>query len=194
MNPIIWKLTYENHKPRFFLVYEGAFIVTNGGKAFAQPVAIEFNRDNEGDNAPPEVMNHVYATHGKLAFGAIEIKEGQIEPLPVSQFGFTRRNAISAMEEAEYFSTKVMIEYPNGKAIYSPSETKKKIIAAHKMKNGSHLWKLTAWMNWDSWNKKEMTYKERVQALTEMGFSLTDSALKSASQIKGLAYVSARKK
>jgi hypothetical protein len=39
-----------------------------------------------------------------------------------------------------------------------------------------------------------MTYKERVQALTEMGFSLTDSALKSASQIKGLAYVSARKK
>jgi len=108
--------------------------------------------------------------------------------------GFSRQAALRALQEAEYFVAMPYAEYPSGKMIYTPSETKKKITAADKMKNGSHVWKLVAWMKWDSWNKQELTYKERAQALTKMGFIVTDSAVKSASQIKGLPTVSTRKK
>jgi hypothetical protein len=189
---IIWKVTHEKHKARFFLVYDGACIPTNNGMAFAHPVAIEFNRDNEDDNAPPEQMNFIHATHGKLAFGAIEIKEGQIEPLPLAQFGFSRQAALRALQEAEYFVTMPVFQYPSGKAVCDNKATKKKIPAAAKMKQASHVWKLVAWMKWDSWNNQGLSYYARARSLTEMGFNVTDSAVKSASQIKGLPTVSRR--
>jgi hypothetical protein len=192
--PIIWKVTHEKHKTRFFLVYDGACIVTNSGKAFAHPVAIEFNRTNQDDNAPPDQMNYVHATFGNFALGAIEIKEGQIEALPLAQMGFSRLAALRALQEVEYFVTLPVFQYWSGEAVYDSKATKEQIPAAAKYKQASHVWKLVAWMKWDSWNKQELTYKERAQHLTKMGFTVTESAVKSASQIKGLPTISTRKK
>lgn len=190
--PIIWKVTHPTSKTRLFLVYDNAAIATNDGQAFFHPIAIEFNRTGHNDNAPPHEITCINATFGTIAIGAIEVREGQIEPLPISQYGLSHTAALCALDEAEHFVTMPSFQYPSGKAIYDIKATKKKIPAAAKVKSASHVWKLMAWMNWSKWNKEEFSYAKRAEILTKMGFEVTASAIKSAAQVRGIPTITSR--
>ncbi|PAZ05196.1 MAG: hypothetical protein CAK88_08930 [Verrucomicrobiia bacterium AMD-G2] len=193
--PIVWKHKLSDCSDRFYIVYANRYhqfaLKARKDFAYQHAVAIEiFPSESLPEGLPAHFLRHLKFVVCPL----IRFEEGTLEQLPVESFGMTRHSATCAMIEAEYFTAFPQQDGRTTLWHVDLKKVRKSIRSAMTTKNHSHVWKILAWLNWKHWNEKELPYKERTAILRGYGFTLGNTALKSAAQEKALTIPDYRRK